>query len=101
MGNEKVLHSLFRAIEEINRQRSARDKLEKAGRTVLLGGPSKLDSLGLINLMVTVEQKIEEDFGVAITLASRKDLFRERSPLATVATLAEYVASLLAEKSRA
>jgi len=59
------------AIDELNSMLPAEDKLEKTDSTILLrskGG--KLDSLGLVNLVVITEQKVAEKTGKNIGLTN-------------------------------
>lgn len=95
--NEQILQTIFSAIDELNPQLDAEQILEKSLKTPLFGKSGKLDSLGLVTLCVTVEQKIEEDFGIAITIADERAMSQEKSPFLTVETLADYVGSLLKE----
>jgi len=86
------------SIEEINRQLENEHQLEKYTNTVLFGEDGKLDSLGLINLVVAVEQNIEDEFDVTITLADERAMSQETSPFKTVGTLTDYIEMILEEK---
>ena len=57
-----------------------------------------MDSLGLVNLIVSVEQNIEDDFDVSITIADERAMSQKHSPFRTVGTLADYIEILLKEK---
>ncbi len=94
----KVTRVLFSALDEINEQLPKDRRLGKSLETVLFGKSGKLDSLGLVHLIVAVEQKISEEFEVAITLADEKAVSQKNSPFRTIGTLASYI-SLLLEKS--
>ena len=67
--------------------------------TILFGGNSKLDSLGLINLIIAVEQNIEDEFNISITLADEKAMSQDESPFESVASLSNYIELLLNENS--
>ena len=67
--------------------------------TRLFGRDGELDSLGLINLIVLVEQNIEEDFDIIITLADEKAISQKRSPFRNVGTLKNYIFSLISQES--
>jgi len=95
--NEKIKQAIFNSIEEINQQLEKEDKLEKSIDTILFGEGGNLDSLGLINLVVAVEQNIEDEFDVTITLADERAMSQERSPFMNVGSLAEYIEILLDE----
>ena len=58
--------------------------------TVLFGKEGALDSMGLVTLIVAVEQAIEDRFDVSPGLADEKAMSQAKSPYRSVATLADY-----------
>ena len=98
MMNDRIKIVIMNSIEEINRQLENEHQLEKSTNTVLFGEDGKLDSLGLINLVVAVEQNIEDEFDVTITLADERAMSQETSPFKTVGTLTDYIEMILEEK---
>ena len=86
------------AIDELNGQLPKGQKLDKSSNTALFGSGGGLDSLGLVSLVTTVEQKIEEKLGLTATLLEDVDLLENDNPFRTVNSLAEYVASVLEKK---
>ena len=94
---ERVMATLYGAIDEFNAFQPPERQLEKAPETVLLGSQARLDSLGLVSLLITVEQRIASDFGVAATIASEKAFSLRNSPFATVNSLGTYITELLKE----
>lgn len=69
--------------------------------THLIGRRALLDSLGLVTLIVDLEQKIEETFDVALTLANERAMSQKNSPFLTVGSLADYICALLNEQRQA
>ncbi|MFQ3633931.1 hypothetical protein [Roseiflexus sp.] len=69
--------------------------------TYLIGRRALLDSLGLVTLIVDLEQKIEETFDVALTLANERAMSQKSSPFLTVGSLADYICTLIDEQRRA
>jgi acyl carrier protein len=63
--------------------------------TVLLGADGVFDSLGLVTLLIDVEEAIAETTGVEITLSDDRAVSARSSPFRTVGTLADYVQNLL------
>jgi len=92
---EQINETIFKAIDEINLQSEDENKLEKKTDTILYGKNSRLDSLGLVNLIVEVEQKIQDELGESIDLTDEKALSQKNSPFLSVQTLSDYIASLL------
>ena len=66
--------------------------------TQLFGKEGVFDSMGLVTLIVAVEQAIEDQFEASVALADEKALSQARSPYRTVDSLAEYAAAQLAER---
>lgn len=59
--------------------------------TVLVGADAVLDSLGVVQLIVEVEQRVEQGHGISITLANDKAMSQKNSPFRTVGVLADHV----------
>jgi acyl carrier protein len=95
--NDRILDSLYAAIDDVNRERPSDRLLVKAPETALYGSASDLDSLGLVNFIVAAEQRIEAEFGKSLVLADDRALAQEPSPFRSVGALADYVEVLLRE----
>ena len=98
MNRDNVINVLFSSIEEINLQLPQQQRLKPSVDTKLYGPEGTLDSLAFISFIVTVEQKIEEESGVAISLADVNVLQQTSSRFATIETLTNYILVLLATK---
>jgi D-alanine--poly(phosphoribitol) ligase subunit 2 len=96
----RIIKSIYKAIAEVNDQLPKNRKLKKSVDTVLYGKSEKLDSLGLVMLIVAAEQKVQEEFGAALTLANERALAQKNSPFKTVKTLANYISMLLKENGK-
>ena len=92
-----IIDLIFDTIDKFNNEYSDEIQLEKSSHTALLGQGSKLDSLGLINLIVAVEQNVEDKFDITITLADERAMSQEISPFRTVGSLADYIEMILVE----
>ncbi|MDZ4721631.1 MAG: hypothetical protein SH847_24465 [Roseiflexaceae bacterium] len=86
---------------------SLREVLDQAGEpipeqldeeTVLVGNTAVLDSLGVVSLIVEVEQRLEMDHNISVTLASDKAMSQRNSPFRTVGVLADYIGTILKEQ---
>jgi len=65
--------------------------------TVLVGNDPVLDSLGVVQLIVEVEQRVEQGHGVSVTLANDKAMSQKNSPFRTVGVLADHVVATAQE----
>lgn len=66
------------------------------GAESLFGKGGALDSMGLLSLVVMLEERVNAATGKTIRLVSDQAFSQSRSPFATVETLADYVAELIA-----
>ncbi len=92
---QRVIQTIFEAVGEVNRMLSKEMQLEASVDTPLFGQSGKLDSLGLINLIVATEQALEKEYGVIINLADEKAMSQVNDIFKTVGTLANYLCRLL------
>ena len=96
--DKNAVQVIFKAVEEVNGQLPKNKQLEQSTKTVLFGRDGKLDSLGLVTLLVIIEQNIEDEFNVNITIADERAMSQKHSPFRTVGSLADYIEMLLEEK---
>ena len=68
------------------------------GSTRLIGRDAVLDSLGLVGLIVDVEQRLGEEHGIGVTIADERAMSQTHSPFRTADTLAAYVQTLIREQ---
>lgn len=95
MENSKDV--VLKAIDGLNKTLPKKERLEKSLSTPIYGRKSKLDSLGLVNLIVAIEQQIEDEFDVTLTLADERAMSQEHSPFKDIGTLVDYINILLDE----
>ena len=92
----RVESAVFTAIDEVNEQLPEGGRIPRNREAAVFGELGVLDSLGLVNLIVAVEQAVEDEFDESITLADEKAVSQKNSPFRTVGSLIEYVETLLA-----
>jgi hypothetical protein len=69
--------------------------------TRLVGERAVIGSLALVSLIVELEQTVEDEWGLVLTLADERAMSQTHSPFRTIGTLATYAADLIAESSAA
>lgn len=69
---------------------------ELGPETALLGRNGVVDSLGLVSVIVAVEQAISDQLGLSVSLADERAFSQKSSPFRSVGTLAAYAAEVLA-----
>ena len=95
--SDRILQAIYRAVDLVNEERPAGKGLQKSPQTTLFGKGGQLDSLGLVSFIVEVEQQVEEELGVSITLADERAMSQQKSPFLTIQSLADYVSLLVKE----
>jgi acyl carrier protein len=95
MQSTEVQNIVFSAIREINSQIPPEQRLSSSREAILLGAGGTLDSLGVVNLIVAVEEKIDATFGKSISLANEEYLVAESSPFRTIGGLVDHVSMIL------
>lgn len=92
---ERITQVVFNAIDQVNLQMAEAEKIEKTLNTALIGESATLDSLGLVNLIVAVEEGVQDTFGETITLANEYAMTSQDSPFKNVQSLVAYIDSNL------
>ena len=93
-----ILEAILRAIDDLNRQLPAANRIERSAEARLTGVGGHLDSLGLVNLIVAVEQSIESTLGRTVSLTGDETLGASERVFSSVGSLADHVGELLKEK---
>ena len=91
----RIRDVVYEALEDINLQLPAAQRFALDDETVLCAAGAGLDSLGLVNLIVGVEERLRRTLGCEVNLADESLLGQADSPFRTVATLVAFIASLV------
>ena len=94
-----VINSLNEIISEMDEKDQQQIKnLDKSTR--IIGRKAVLDSLGLVSVIVDIEQKLSDVYAIDVTIADERAMSQEKSPFRTVGSLVEYVSLLLQEQTQ-
>ena len=99
-ANPSVVEAINSAVDDLNEVLDSEERLDKSPDVALIGKDARVDSLGLVNLIVLVEEKIQQRFGVGITLVDERAMSQSKSPFRTLGSLAEFVEEQLADHGR-
>lgn len=88
-----VLKSLREVVEAADGKLNGADE-----QTPLIGSGAVLDSMRLVSLIVDVESRLEEGFGIGVTIADERAMSAKRSPFRTVGSLVDHLQVLVGEK---
>jgi acyl carrier protein len=103
MEKEEVNKLILSSLHEILLEKHEEEQLPMPfvdESTRLIGRKSVLDSLALVTLIVNVEQKLMDDYDIAVTIADERAMSQEKSPFRTVESLSGYIFMLIQEQKQ-
>lgn len=86
---------IYGAIAQLTPQLPKEQQLQPSLDTALFGSEGKLDSLGLANLIVIMEQKLEERYGIKIDLTQDDPFSLGNGHFRNISSLATYIFDLV------
>lgn len=92
---EQIIEIIYSAFDDINEELPKKNRLEKKVDEIIYGNEGKLDSLGLVNLIVSIESAIDDQLDKQIVIANEKAMSMRNSPFRNVATLSEFILEIL------
>ena len=98
MDRTQILEIVLKAVDATNMGRTDELKLEVSPTAPLFGARSPLDSLGLVALLIDVEEAFAGQ-GCTVVLSDERALSQRRSPFRDVPSLVEYIERLLTEQA--
>ncbi|MBF0175925.1 MAG: acyl carrier protein [Magnetococcales bacterium] len=90
-GAEEILATIYGCVDEINRQLPKNGQLQKSPASILIGAGGVLDSLGLITLLVALEDALKKKLGLACFLLDEKILVDPQGPFHTIDGLLQWI----------
>jgi len=96
----RVIEAVFRAVDQVNSSRDQAKRLARLLDASLTGPGAVLDSLGLVNFVVAVEEQIEDEFGVAVAVADQRSRTQARNPLQSIGALVDDIVAQLGASAK-
>jgi acyl carrier protein len=96
-AREDVIAAIYEAIRRTNETRPPEAALTCSEETVFFGKGGALDSLGLVSLIMDVEELVNDRWGTSLVLADERAVAERRNPFRDVKSLADHVISRLME----
>lgn len=93
---EIVLASLREAVEQ-----NGGDPATVGEHTVIVGPDAVIDSIGVVSLIVDIEQRLEVDHRISVTLANDRAMSQRNSPFRTANVLADHIVAAEREANAA
>jgi len=94
-NSEKVEKLVYEVVKDINKMAVQNLNTERIGDIPL---QERLDSLAMVNLVVSLEETIKQEFGISISLVGSDT--EDSSPFKTIGSLVHYICSQLEKKKR-
>lgn len=87
----KIRDIVYAALEELNAYRSSESPLEISDSLILFGSGSPLDSLDLVSVITDVEEKLNDELSISLSLTDDYALAAVPSPYDSVKNLIAFV----------
>ena len=98
ISREQISELVINCIKDFQQELDSEINLEEGENTKLFGSGAQLDSMSLVSLIVNIEEAIEEELNISITLADEKAMSRRVSPFGRISYLVDYILELLNEE---
>ncbi len=98
MDRDAIQDVVLEAVRNANLARDPSEQLEVSAAAPLFGRGSPLDSLGLVGLLIDVEEGLHAA-GVTVTLNDDRAMSQTRSPFRSVPALVDYISGLVTERA--
>ena len=93
LSDEEILEIVLQEMRTTNAARPATSLLTIAPDAPLFGPGSPLDSLGLLTLLLDIEEELQRA-GCHVQLSDDRAMSQRRSPFRSVSSLVDYIARI-------
>jgi len=93
---DRIQAIVLEALRVTNLSRDPGAPLEVSPAARIFGRGSPLDSMGLVTLLLDLEEALRSD-GLAVTLTDDRAMSQTRSPFRSVPSLVDYITDLVKE----
>ena len=94
IAKDQLTGIVFDAIRDANQLRSPDQQIGESVDEPLFCGSGQLDSLGLVSLLMDIEELLLET-GFEVSLSSEHAMSQSKSPYRDVSALVDYISQLL------
>jgi len=93
VGKDSIESIVLDAVRTLNLGRDADHQLEVSRTAPLYGKNSALDSLGLVALLIEIEEALR-DVGIEVSLSDERAMSLRHNPFRDVPSLVDYIYAL-------
>ena len=97
MDRSQLTTVVLDAIRVINQAREPADQISESIEAPLFGGDSPLDSLGLVALLMEVEEGFR-DVNIEISISDERAMAQRNNPFRSVSSLVDYIEERLEQE---
>lgn len=94
LATENAINLIYASLEEINSSRPPDAKIPLNHDTKLLGDDGLLDSLDVVEVVVSLERQLSRQLGRKVVLLDEEIVTHDSSPLQDVTSLAEFLSQM-------
>jgi acyl carrier protein len=94
-NKSQIIDLIIRSVKEIGAEQKNRHLTNIGSKTELYGRNGYLDSLTLLRLIVTIEEKLSGEIGKEILIADENTMSQATSPFRNVESLAIHIENLI------
>ena len=94
--SQSIEKLIFYTIDQINQDLGV--DIKKEDNSDIVGGSSPLDSLGIISFLMELENKVEEEFDIDLTLVNDDVLSEDGNPLRNVLSIKRHLENIINQK---
>lgn len=98
VSREQIRRIVEEVVHEFNETLEKKIQTELGEEAPLYGSKGCLDSLNLVSFVIAVEQNLDEELGLVVSLADEKAMSQAHSPFRTCGSLIDYILSLLLQE---
>mgnify|MGYP000072443279 CR=1 FL=1 len=95
INKEIATKLIFEGIKDYNTQVNKKNQLPISIELELFSENGVLDSLGLVNLIMSIEEQFEDYLDTSIVIADEKAMSQKNSPFQSVQSMADYLSKEL------
>jgi len=95
MNVDQITQQIMDALGELNQQLPPESRIQPSPEALLLAPEGKLDSLGLVNLILLIEERMASHLSTEISLTDDRTLAQPQVAFHDVAGLAQHILLLV------
>jgi hypothetical protein len=89
--DDQLFKIIINVIEELNEMRDEKIQLQNLSELALYGDAGVFDSMHLVNFLALVEEALEDELDVQVSLTSERAVSRRVNPFSRVSRLIDFI----------